>query len=106
MTTLHNLPGHLDIEIGLGDDLKSLFDFDFDMTGYTFVCKVIKIPEGTETAVTVTITSLSLGQIIPNFTSTIVTALGIGIHKWYLDGTVSGNNRRLFAGDFIVKEKQ
>jgi hypothetical protein len=102
MTTLSQTPGDLDIEVGMGDDLSLLLDFDIVLTSYTFAGAVVKLDK--ETAISVANTDLSAGQITISLTDTQITALGTGHYRWYLTWTLSGTSRRVLAGDFTVKE--
>jgi len=103
MTTFEQLPGELDIEVGAGDDLAILLDFDISLTGYTFESTVVK-PSG-NTAITVTNTNLASGQITLSLTDVQITAIGVGTWYWYLTWTLSGASRRALAGVFTVKAR-
>lgn len=103
MTTYQQMPGRLDIEVGLGGDFSMLIPFKigespFPLTGYTFESKVDGV------AITVTNTDLASGQITLSLTDTQVIALGAGKHTWYLIWTLAGISQRVFAGGFSIKE--
>jgi hypothetical protein len=101
MADFQQIPGELNIEIGLGDDLSQLIDFDIVLTGYTFVSKVEH--GATTTDITVTNTNLATGQITLGLTDAQITAIGSGSHRWYLAWTTGTTTRRVLAGTFIVK---
>ena len=105
MAEVTQIAGELDIKINKGDDLSILLDFDIDLTGYTFESKVVE-SDATETVITVTDTDLSAGQITLSMTDTLSDALAATKdrtpHRWYLDRTNAGNQRRYLAGDFEV----
>jgi len=105
MATYTQIPAELDIEVGAGDDLSILLDFDISLTGYTFVSKVVQAYSGTETTVTCTNTDLANGQVTISLTDTQITSIGVGTHTWYFQWTVSSASRRVLAGNFIVKAK-
>jgi hypothetical protein len=101
MADFQQIPGELNIEIGLGDDLSQLIDFDIVLTGYTFVAKVEH--GATTTDMTVANTSLATGQITIGLTDAQITTIGSGSHRWYLAWTTGTTTRRVLAGTFIVK---
>lgn len=103
MTIYSQLPGALDVEIGLGDDFSLLLDFDISLTGYTFAASVVKRNDNSLTAIAVTNTNLATGQITLSLTDAQVTALGTEQHKWYLVWTTGTSSRRVLAGNFTVK---
>jgi hypothetical protein len=96
MTTFSQTPGELDIEVGLGDDLSLLLDFDISLAGYTFAGMVNSTP------ISIASTDLANGQITISLSDTQITALGAGNHRWYLIWTLSGASRRVLAGEFRV----
>ena len=110
MASITQIPGALDIKIAQGDDFSMLLDFDIDLTGYTFVSKVIET-NGDETAITVVETDLSAGQITLTMTDTLTDAItpteeSKSFHSWYLDRTNAGSQRRYISGDFeVIKYK-
>jgi len=105
MTTYQQIPGELNLEVGLGDDLSKLIDFDISLVGYTFEAKVEPSDGSTAVSMTVANTDLANGQITIGLTDTQITAIGAGTtNKWYLTWTISGASRRVLAGKFIVKD--
>jgi hypothetical protein len=103
MTDFQQVPGELNIEVGLGDDLSMLIDFDIVLTGYSFVSKVEHANGAATTNITVTATNLASGQITISLTDAQITTIGIGTHRWYLAWTVGSSTRRVLAGMFMVK---
>jgi len=103
MATITQLPGVLDIEVGLGDDLSLLLDWDINLTGYTFEGKISKAGTGTITDITIINTDLAAGKITLILTDTQILALGAEVHGWYLRWTVSDNSRRVLTGAFTIK---
>jgi hypothetical protein len=103
MTDFNQVPGELNITVGLGDDLTLTLDFDIDLTGYTFSASVVSEFDGQATAFTYTAVNLSTGRFQISLTDTQVSALGKAIHKWYLIGTVGTVSRRYLAGAFEIK---
>src|SRR3990167_2807901 len=101
MAEFEQIPGELDIEVGLGDDLSMLVDFDIVLTGYTFSAKVEHA--ATTTDITVTSTNLAVGQITMSLTDAQITAIGAGSHRWYLTWTTGTTSRRVLAGVFTIK---
>lgn len=95
--TFEQIPGKLDIEVGMGDDLAFLLDFDIPLTGYTFQAFVDTI------AMTVTNTDLAAGKITLSLTDAQITALGTELHTWHLTWTLNGISRRILSGAFIVR---
>ena len=79
MATYTQIPAELDIEVGAGDDLSILLDFDISLTGYTFVSKVVQAYSGTETTVTCTNTDLANGQVTISLTDTQITSIGVSV---------------------------
>lgn len=103
MVDFTQTPGVLNIEATQGDDFSVLVDFDISLTGNTFEAKVDE-SNGDQTTITVTNTDLSEGQITLSISDTLMGALALDVHKWYLDQTTDGSQRRYLAGDFKVKE--
>lgn len=101
MTLFSQIPGGLDIEIGAGDDLSMLCDFNISLSGYTFVAKVTK-GDGAEVSMTVVNTDLPNGQITLSLTDSQISTLGTE-NQWYLAWTITGTTRRVLAGDFMVR---
>jgi hypothetical protein len=101
MADYEQIPGELNIRVGLGDDWSQLFDFDIVLTGYTFVGKVEE-SDGTTTDITFTNTDLSTGKVTLSLTDAQIAAIGAGLHRWYMAWTVSTATRRVFAGRFEV----
>jgi hypothetical protein len=104
MTNLQQLPAELNIEIAISDDFSYLFDFDINLTSYTFEGAVSKSPNGELTEFTIVETDLSTGQITVSLTYDQINALGVGTHTWYLSWTVSSTTRKVLAGNFTVKD--
>lgn len=101
MTTFSQIPGDLDIEIGTGDDLSMLCDFNISLTNYTFVAKVIK-GDGVEVDMTIINTDLTNGKITLGLSDAQISTLGTE-NLWYLAWTITGTTRRVLAGDFLVR---
>jgi hypothetical protein len=101
MADIEQLPGELNITTTADDDLSVLLDFDVVLTGYTFVAKVEHYQ--TTTTITVTNTDLAAGKITISLTNTQLTAIGAGIHKWYLNWTTGTTDRRVLAGTFTIQ---
>jgi hypothetical protein len=104
MTTFQQLPGELDIEVGLGDDLSLLLDFDIALTGYTFTGAIQNRSGGEDTDFTIVETNLASGQITISLTDTEISTLGVGVHQYYLTWEVDSLSRRVLAGTFTVKD--
>lgn len=100
MADLEQIPGELNIKVGLGDDFSKLIDFDIVLTGYTFVGKVEH--NGTTTDITFTNTDLSAGQVTISLTDAQITAIGAGVHRWYMAWTTGTTTRRVLAGTFEI----
>jgi hypothetical protein len=101
MTTLTQTPAAVNIEVAVDDSFSSLVDLSISLAGYTVTAFVDK-NDGTQTAFTVTTTDLANGQITISLTKAQITAIGAGVHHWYLrygNGTIE---RRAFAGLFTV----
>lgn len=99
--TIEQVPAHVDIEIAVDDSFSSLVDLSISLVGYTVTAFVDK-NDNTQTAFTVATTDLSAGQVTISLTKTQITAIGVGLHRWYLrygNGTIE---RRAFAGKFTV----
>jgi len=101
MADISQQPGELNITTTTDDDLSILLDFDIVLTGYTFTSKVEHV--GTTTTITVTNTDLSTGKITISLTNIQLTAIGEGTHRWYLDWNTGTADRRVLAGEFIVR---
>jgi hypothetical protein len=102
MADFTQIPGELNIEVGLGDDLSMLIDFDIVLTGYTFIGKVIHIDGVTETNITITNTDLSTGKITISMTDAQIDAIGAYECRWYLEWTTGTASRRVLAGKFTI----
>ncbi len=100
-TIVEQVPGRLDIKISKGDDMSILIDFDIDITGYTHTASTVELDAST-TAITVVDTDLGNGQITLTMTDTLLGAIAVGTHKWYLDRTNAGFQRRTLSGNFEV----
>jgi hypothetical protein len=99
--TLEQVPAEVHIEVAVDDSFSSLVDLSISLTGYT-VTAVVEHNSGSTTSFTVVNTDLSAGQVTISLTKAQITAIGVGVHHWYLrygNGTVE---RRAFAGDFRV----
>lgn len=104
MAVTEQIPGRLDVIVKNGDDWTKLVDSSIDQTGYTFVANIVHATTGALTAFTVTEVDLSVGQIRLTITDEAITALGVGVHSWYLQGTVGGLKRRWIEGYWQVVE--
>lgn len=89
-------PAEVNLVLTRGDNWTRLFRFSIDLTGYTFSCKTA---DGD--TITVTDTDLASGEITLSMSSTITAELTNGV-GWYLDWTISGRLRRVFAGIITV----
>lgn len=103
MADFSQLPGELNIEVALGDDLVLNLDFDVNFTGFVFNANTISEVDGTETAWSYSGTALAAGQMQIALTDSQITELGINNHKWYLLGSSGTVSRRYLAGDFNIK---
>ena len=103
MVAITQIAGIVNITITQGGDWSVLVDFDIDLTGYTFESKVEE-SDGTLNEILVTNTDLSAGQITLSMTDTKTNDLSLDTHKWYLDRTNAGEQRRYLAGTFKVIE--
>ena len=101
MAAITQVPGKLNITTTTDDDLSVLLDFDVVLTGYTFVAKVEH--NQNTTAITVTDTNLSAGQITIALSNALLMAIGEGLHRWYLIWTTGTTDRRVLAGDFTIQ---
>lgn len=102
-TEFDQLPGRLDIAVGLADDLSLLLTFSINLTGYTVSGAVVK--NDVETAFGIANTDLTNGKVTISLTSAQITALQLGRCEWYLKWVVAGASRRVLAGDFYVKDE-
>ena len=103
MADITQLPGNLNISTTIHDDFSFLLDFSIVLTGYTFSAKIVS-NTGTETALTVTATDLSTGQITLSTTDVVLTAIGAGQHSWYLQWIApTAIDRRVLSGSFILQ---
>jgi hypothetical protein len=104
MVTFEHLPGGLDIEGVVGNDIAmDVLVEDTDLTGYTFLSYIILEPTPLEKryAMTVTNTDLAEGQIQVSLTDSQTTEIGPVSNKpWYLQWTVSGLTRNFLMGRF------
>jgi hypothetical protein len=96
--TFQQIPGALDIEVGLGDDFSFLLDFDISLVGYTFAAYVDM------TTISVANTDLAAGKITLSLTDAQITTIGTGPHTWYLIWTTGTTSRRILAGNFTILE--
>lgn len=103
MADFSQVPGELNISVGLGDDLVLNLDFDIDLTGYTFSANVVSEFDGSQTAFSYSTVNLSLGQFQLTLTDSQITTLGKAVHKWYLVGSIGSLSRRYLAGNFEIK---
>lgn len=103
MAEYSQLPGELNINVGLGDDLVLNLDFDISLVGYVFIAKTISAFDGSETEWGVSGTNLAAGHLMLSLTDSQITTLGERIHRWYLLGTTGTYSRRYLAGNFEVK---
>jgi len=102
MAKVEQTPGRLDIVATKGDKLSILIDFDIDTTGYTWDVKAVH--GSTDTAFSVSSATDGSGQETISMASTDLDLISAGSHRWYMDRTDAGNERRYLAGDFIVVE--
>lgn len=101
------VPGGLDIQGVVGDDFSLLFDFNIDLTGYTFDARVIfqNAPRNTYEAFTITETNLSEGRITLSLTDTQTKNLGpLANAKWYISWFVGSNTRTVISGKFSLNQ--
>ena len=103
MAELEQLPSEVNISAVLRDSFTSDIDFDIDMTGYV-VTAYVDIIAGDQEAFTVAVTSLALGTFTISLTAAQMAAIGLGIHGWYLQWTITATSavRTAFAGTFTV----
>ena len=102
MTDFTQIPGLLNITAAHDDDFLFFVTFDIDLTGYSFVSKIITAVTNTPISMTVTPVDLANGQISIALDTTKMSKLAIDEHHWYLDWSVSGKARRVLAGTFTV----
>lgn len=101
MADLDQRPGELNITTTTSDDLSIALDFDISLTGYTFTAFIEH--DGTSTAITITTVDLSAGQITLSLTNTQLATIGTGYYFWYLAWNTGTTDRRVLAGDFIIR---
>jgi hypothetical protein len=102
MTDFSQIPGKLDLVATLGDDFEFNLDFDINLSGYTFVAKVISISTGTPVVLTVTNVDLSLGKVTISLSKTLLSGLSVAQHHYYFEWVTGGKTRRVLAGTFTV----
>lgn len=103
MSDFYQIPGELNITVGLGDDLVLNLDFDVSLSGFVFVANTISGYDGSEVPWWYSGTALAAGQLQIGLTDSQITSLGTTIHKWYLLGTSGTVSRRYLAGTFEIK---
>lgn len=103
MADFYQIPGELNITVGLGDDLVLNLDFDVNLNGFVFNANSVSEFDGTETLWSYSGTNLTAGQIQLSLTESQIDNLGVAVHKWYLMGASGTFSRRYLAGDFEVK---
>lgn len=99
------VPGNLALNGVVGNDFSVLFDFDIDLTGYTFEAQVIlqNIPNNNYGTFLITETNLEEGRITISLTDTQTKNIGaITNTKWYLSWTIGGNTRTVLSGNFSL----
>ena len=87
------------IKITNTDDMSILIDHETDLSGATWTAAVDET-DGTSTVITVVDTDLGAGQITITMTDTLLSAISEDTHKWYIDRTNAGEQRRYWAGNF------
>jgi hypothetical protein len=102
MADFTQIPGELNITVAHDDDFLFFLDFDIDLTGYSFVSKIITAVTNTPISMTVNNVDLPNGQISIALDATKMSKLALTVHHWYLDWSVSGKTRRVLAGTFTV----
>lgn len=99
------VPGNLALNGVVGNDFSVLFDFDIDLTGYTFEAQVIlqNIPNNNYGTFLITETNLEEGRITISLTDAQTKNIGaITNTKWYLSWTIGGNTRTVLSGNFSL----
>jgi hypothetical protein len=84
------MPGELDITGVVGDDLVLPFDFDIDLTGYTFTAfiELDNVPFPATMNFTITPINLANGLFNASLTAAQTASIGPGSNKrWYLRWT-------------------
>lgn len=102
MADFTQIPGELNIITARDDDFLFFLDFDIDLTGYSFVSKIITAVTNTPISMTVDNVDLADGKISIALDATKMSKLALAEHHWYLDWSVSGKTRRVLAGTFTL----
>lgn len=102
MTDFTQIPGLLNLTATLGDDFEFNLDFDINLSGYTFVAKVISISTNTPVILTVTPVDLSLGKVTISLSKTLLSGLSVARHHYYFEWVTGSKTRRILAGNFDV----
>lgn len=108
MATFNYVPGSLDIQGITGDDFSLLFDFNIDLTGYTFQGRILldNVPTGRFVDFTITDTNLPLGRITLSLNDTQTKNIGpISGRKWFLVWTTGVNSRTVISGNFALNPR-
>ena len=105
MANLTQTAGELNIKT-TRDNFSMLATFNISLTGYTFEAYIVHKNSDVNSALTVTNTNLASGQITISADDSVLAAIPLDKHFWYLRWTDgSGNVRRVLAGDFELVEE-
>lgn len=114
MATISQLPANVTLRKFRGDEILVAFDFDIDLSGYTFSTDIYTLSSsasgiggGTTTTVnsvgsfTVTPTSLVNGQVSLSLDESQSLAIDAGSYRWYLRWVSPlGETRTVLSGVF------
>jgi len=100
MADLDQIPGELNLKATQGDDLILVTDFNIGLTGGYSFTSAIEVNDGTTVSIAVSGTFLVSGVLTAYFTDTILSALNVGDHKWYLMWVKGDVSRKVLAGEF------
>jgi hypothetical protein len=116
MATISQLPADVTLRKFRGDEFRVTFDFDIDLTGYTFSSDIYSIsivPTGSGTGTTTETTSVGTftvvpvsliqGQVAITLDETGSTAIDAGTYRWYLRWVSPlGDTRTVLNGAFEI----
>lgn len=101
------VPGALNLNGVVGDDFSVLFDFNVDLSGYSFEAKVLldNNPYGRYQPITITNTNLPLGRITLSLSDAQTRIVGpISKKKWFISWTQGGDIRTVLSGGFTLNQ--
>jgi len=103
---LTQTPGLLDITMTKGDNLAFNIDFNIDLTGYTFVAKVV-FSDKTTAPFTIVVSSYPNGILALSIDDSVSSIFPVGEMTWYFSWTGPTPTflvRKVLAGKFTVIE--